>query len=246
MSDIFKIMEEEEKYDMMKKDKKLENFYKIMEEEEKYDMMKKDKKLDNFYKIMEEDEKYDMMKKNKKLDNFCEIMNSDINYETNKKSKKDKRYMKIRKSVLICCLFSFVMVITFLTVLVTKLLFEMKSEKATNESEKASNENEEVQNNVTDTLTTYFVGSIKTITTQKDSIKTITTKGTTVTTTVPEPYTTSILEQATKVIKKPTQTPDIVENQGGYDSSLTYYPNLNCLMTVNSGKIYKYKIYSVH
>jgi len=70
---------------------------------------------------------------------------------------------------------------------------------------------------VTDTLTTYFVGSIKTITTQKDSIKTITTKGTTVTTTVPEPYTTSILEQATKVIKKPTQTPDIVENQGGYD-----------------------------
>ena len=31
------------------------------------------------------------------------------------------------------------------------------------------------------------------------------------------------------------------ENKGGYDSSLTYYPNLNCLMTVNNGKIYKYK-----
>ena len=36
------------------------------------------------------------------------------------------------------------------------------------------------------------------------------------------------------------------ENQGGYDSSLTYYPNLNCLMTVNSGKIYKYKIEQIN
>ena len=32
------------------------------------------------------------------------------------------------------------------------------------------------------------------------------------------------------------------ENKGGYDSSLTYYPNLNCLMTVNNKKIYKYNI----
>ena len=36
------------------------------------------------------------------------------------------------------------------------------------------------------------------------------------------------------------------ENQGGYDSSLTYYPNLNCLMTVNNGKIYKYKIKQIN
>jgi len=32
------------------------------------------------------------------------------------------------------------------------------------------------------------------------------------------------------------------ENKGGYDSSLTYYPNFNCLMTVNNYKIYKYNI----
>ena len=32
------------------------------------------------------------------------------------------------------------------------------------------------------------------------------------------------------------------ENLGGYDSSLTYYTHLNCLMTVNNSKIYKYKI----
>ena len=32
------------------------------------------------------------------------------------------------------------------------------------------------------------------------------------------------------------------ENIGGYDSSLTYYSNINCLMTVNNGKIYKYKV----
>ena len=32
------------------------------------------------------------------------------------------------------------------------------------------------------------------------------------------------------------------ENKGGYDSSLTYYPHLNCLMTINNGKIYKYSV----
>ena len=32
------------------------------------------------------------------------------------------------------------------------------------------------------------------------------------------------------------------ENKGGYDTSLTYYPNLNCLMTVNSSYIYKYNV----
>ena len=32
------------------------------------------------------------------------------------------------------------------------------------------------------------------------------------------------------------------ENLGGYDSSLTYYNHLNCLMTVNNGNIYKYKV----
>ena len=32
------------------------------------------------------------------------------------------------------------------------------------------------------------------------------------------------------------------ENIGGYDSSLTYYSHINCLMTVNNGKIYKYKV----
>ena len=32
------------------------------------------------------------------------------------------------------------------------------------------------------------------------------------------------------------------ENKGGYDCSLTYYPNLKCLMTVNNGIIYKYEI----
>ena len=32
------------------------------------------------------------------------------------------------------------------------------------------------------------------------------------------------------------------ENLGGYDSSLTYYSHINCLMTVNNGKIYKYKV----
>ena len=32
------------------------------------------------------------------------------------------------------------------------------------------------------------------------------------------------------------------ENKGGYDSSLTYYPDFNCLMTVNNRKIYKYNI----
>ena len=31
------------------------------------------------------------------------------------------------------------------------------------------------------------------------------------------------------------------ENKGGYDYSLTYYPQLKCLMTVNNGYIYKYK-----
>ena len=32
------------------------------------------------------------------------------------------------------------------------------------------------------------------------------------------------------------------ENKGGYDSSLTYYNHLNCLMTVNNGNIYKYNV----
>ena len=32
------------------------------------------------------------------------------------------------------------------------------------------------------------------------------------------------------------------ENKGGYDTSLTYYPHIKCLMTVNNGKIYKYKV----
>ena len=32
------------------------------------------------------------------------------------------------------------------------------------------------------------------------------------------------------------------ENKGGYDISLTYYPHIRCLMTVNSSKIYKYKV----
>jgi sulfur relay (sulfurtransferase) DsrF/TusC family protein len=32
------------------------------------------------------------------------------------------------------------------------------------------------------------------------------------------------------------------ENKGGYDSSLTYYPHLNSLMTVNNGKTYKYNV----
>ena len=32
------------------------------------------------------------------------------------------------------------------------------------------------------------------------------------------------------------------ENLGGYDSSLTYYSHINCLMTVNNGNIYKYKV----
>ena len=32
------------------------------------------------------------------------------------------------------------------------------------------------------------------------------------------------------------------ENKGGYDSSLTYYSHLNCLMTVNKKKIYKYNV----
>ena len=32
------------------------------------------------------------------------------------------------------------------------------------------------------------------------------------------------------------------ENNGGYDSSLTYYNHLNCLMTVNKGNIYKYNV----
>ena len=32
------------------------------------------------------------------------------------------------------------------------------------------------------------------------------------------------------------------ENKGGYDTSLTYYPHLKCLMTVNKSKIYKYNI----
>ena len=32
------------------------------------------------------------------------------------------------------------------------------------------------------------------------------------------------------------------ENLGGYDTSLTYYPHLNCLMTVNNAKIHKYKV----
>ena len=32
------------------------------------------------------------------------------------------------------------------------------------------------------------------------------------------------------------------ENKGGYDTSLTYYPHLKCLMTVNNYKIYKYNV----
>ena len=32
------------------------------------------------------------------------------------------------------------------------------------------------------------------------------------------------------------------ENKGGYDHSLTYYPHLKSLMTVNNGYIYKYNI----
>ena len=32
------------------------------------------------------------------------------------------------------------------------------------------------------------------------------------------------------------------ENKGLYDTSLTYYPHIKCLMTVNKGKIYKYKV----
>ena len=32
------------------------------------------------------------------------------------------------------------------------------------------------------------------------------------------------------------------ENKGKYDSSLTYYPHLNCLMTVNNKHIYKYNV----
>lgn len=32
------------------------------------------------------------------------------------------------------------------------------------------------------------------------------------------------------------------ENKGRYDSSLTYYPHIKCLMTVNNNKIYKYKV----
>ena len=33
------------------------------------------------------------------------------------------------------------------------------------------------------------------------------------------------------------------ENKGGYDTSLTYYPHLNCLMTVNNKNIYKYNVF---
>ena len=32
------------------------------------------------------------------------------------------------------------------------------------------------------------------------------------------------------------------QNTGGYDTSLTYYSHLNCLMTVNNKKIYKYNV----
>ena len=32
------------------------------------------------------------------------------------------------------------------------------------------------------------------------------------------------------------------ENKGGYDTSLTYYPHLNCLMTCNNSYIYKYDV----
>ena len=32
------------------------------------------------------------------------------------------------------------------------------------------------------------------------------------------------------------------ENKGRYDSSLTYYSHLNCLMTVNNSKICKYNV----
>ena len=32
------------------------------------------------------------------------------------------------------------------------------------------------------------------------------------------------------------------ENKGKYDSSLTYYHHLNCLMTVNNKNIYKYNV----
>ena len=32
------------------------------------------------------------------------------------------------------------------------------------------------------------------------------------------------------------------ENIGGYDSSLTYHPELNALITVNNANIYKYSV----
>ena len=32
------------------------------------------------------------------------------------------------------------------------------------------------------------------------------------------------------------------ENKGGYDTSLTYYSHINCLMTVNKSSTYKYNI----
>ena len=32
------------------------------------------------------------------------------------------------------------------------------------------------------------------------------------------------------------------ENKGGKDTSLTYYPHIKCLMTINNNKIYKYKV----
>jgi len=125
---------------------------------------------DKVFELMRADIRYDMKKKDEKY----EMMNMYRNHEANRnykmntyrKYEKDNKYVRVRKSVLICCLFSCVMVITFLTVLVTKLLFEMKSEKASNISEEAPN-------NRTDLITTYTVGSIKTITTQKNTIKTI-------------------------------------------------------------------------
>jgi len=160
--------------------------------------------------MMKKEEKYETIKKDEEQNKYYKIMNSDKSFEAEKNYKTDKKYVKVRKSVLICGLFSFVMVITFLTVLVVKLLVEIKSENASNISEDP--------NNNSDIITTYTVGSIKTITTQKESIKTITTKGTTITTTVLEPYTTSILEQATTTLEKPTQTPSIVENRGGFDN----------------------------
>ena len=32
------------------------------------------------------------------------------------------------------------------------------------------------------------------------------------------------------------------ENKGVYVTSLTYYPHLQCIKTINNGKIYKYEV----